>query len=79
MLTLHIQIISKPEMSLDEAEEYIARYFPGIDAFPVTFATAPGSVSLTMHQDALSDEQRDWLHLDTFSARYIDSFEVEVQ
>jgi len=78
MITIAIQLISKPEMSFNEAVGTIGWAFPSAVTVDTDgAAVSSGIVRVTLDQDALTDAQRDWLHLSPFSARYIDSYEVQ--
>ncbi len=81
MITLKLQLVfeSKPKMTHQEVTNYIIEHFPGDDIIAVASGpTENGEVRLKLKQDQLTDEQRDWLHLDDI-ARYIDKYEVENQ
>lgn len=71
-MKLIIQLLDKIEMPIQKAAGYIAEGFPGC---PITHNLAEGTVTLVLDQEALTNEQRDWLHLSTFAANYIDSYE----
>jgi len=78
MITIAIQLISKPEMSFNEAVGTIGWAFPSAVTVDTDgAAVSSGIVRVTLDPDALTDAQRDWLHLSPFSARYIDSYEVQ--
>ncbi len=76
MITLTLQLVfeSKPKMTHQEMTNYIIEHFPGDDIIAVASGpTEDGEVRLKLKQDQLTDEQRDWLHLDDI-ARYIDRY-----
>lgn len=72
VLTVHL--ISKPELSFNKMLQYICKNFPA------PFDSVDGNSStyeVTIHlPDKLNDVQRDWLHISTFAARYVDSYDV---
>lgn len=71
---LTVQLISKPEISFGEMVEFIRKNFPA------PFNEVDGNSStyeVTIHLPGkLNDVQRDWLHISTFAARYVDSYGV---
>lgn len=85
-ITLEIQLVSKPEMSVGEATKIISDNFPQ-DKEPIPGVTnlkfvssnsTTGIVSLKLpNQEKLTDEQTDWLHLSHFAARYVDFYKVK--
>lgn len=79
MITLKLQLVfeSKPKMSHQEVTNYIIEHFPGDDIIAVASGpTEDGEVRLKLKQDRLTDQQRDWLHLDDI-ARYINDFTID--
>ncbi len=77
MITVAIQLISRPEMSFVEMVVTICRGFPGAEVDAGADDDRSGVVRVTLDQNALTAAQRDWLHLSPFASRYIDSYKVQ--
>jgi len=76
MLTLKIKLTKSEKPYMDIVND-LDTDFPGLTSGnSVLQALGPEhGIHLTLKtQDKLTDEQRDWLHLSTFAARYIQSY-----
>ncbi len=76
MITLRIQLVGKPEMTIGEATRFISDQFSHDTECLIRSDPETGAVILKLEQDALSDAQRDWLHDSAFAARYVDSYKT---
>ena len=78
MITIAIQLKSSVDLTFAQIVGTIGWAFPSAVTVDSDMHAGDQSavVRVTLDQDALTDDQRDWLHLSPFSARYIDSYEV---
>lgn len=82
MIILKIKVLSRPEISIQQLAKIIHEEFPHEEdkfIIPgiVQIAGEDDLICLKLEQDALTDSQRDYLHLSSIAARYIDSYEVD--
>lgn len=78
MITLAIQLVfqSKPKLTHQEVTNYLIEHLPEGEIVLASGPTKEGEVRLKLNQDKLTDEQRDFLHLDEIAQQYIDTFQV---
>lgn len=84
MITLKIKVIFRPELSIQQLASIVHEEFPHekldhISTGIIQIAGEDDLICLKLEQDALTDPQRDWLHLSHVAARYIDSYEVDTE
>lgn len=82
MIILKIKVIFRPELSIQQLakiihDEFLADEGKLISTGIIQMAGEDDLICLKLEQDALTDSQRDWLHLSHVAARYIDSYEVD--
>ena len=79
MITIAIQLKSSVDLTFAQIVGTIGWAFPSAVTVDDTMHEGDQSaiVRVTLDQDVLTKAQRDWLCLSPFSARYIDSYEVQ--
>lgn len=82
MIILNIKVIFRPELSIQQLaniirDEFLADEGKLISTGIIQVAGEDDLICLKLEQDALTEPQRDWLHLSHVAARYIDSYEVD--
>lgn len=76
-LTIQLKIESGiPAISIEEAAGNINIYFPHEQSH-IAYDPLANQIYLQLQQDRLTYAQEDWLHLSTFAAAYIESYEVQ--